>query len=58
MSNTPLTHFYFAISCNQNPTSTTSENNSEMKAVYEKNLAAFKASIAAFEKENIEGWAS
>jgi len=35
-----------------------SNKSTEMKALYEKNLAALKAGIAAFEKEDIEGWAA
>lgn len=38
--------------------STVSDNNSEMKGLYEANLAAYKAQIAAFEKEDLNGWAS
>jgi hypothetical protein len=36
----------------------TSKKNTEMKAAYEKNLASLKAGIAAFEKEDIDGWAA
>ena len=36
----------------------TSKKNAEMKALYEKNLATLKSGIAAFEREDIEGWAS
>ncbi len=35
-----------------------SKKNTEMKAVYEKNLATLKTGIAAFEKEDLEGWAA
>jgi hypothetical protein len=35
-----------------------SKKNADMKALYEKNLAVLKSSIAAFEKEDIEGWAA
>lgn len=35
-----------------------SKKNTEMKAAYEKNLASLQAGIAAFEKEDIEGWAA
>ena len=34
------------------------KKNTEMKAAYEKNLASLQAGIAAFEKEDIEGWAA
>lgn len=36
----------------------TTASNSDMKALYEKNLAVLKASIAAFENEDITGWAA
>jgi hypothetical protein len=35
-----------------------SKKNAEMKDLYEKNLASLKSGIAAFEKEDIEGWAA
>ena len=35
-----------------------SDSSSEMKTLYEANLAAYKAQIAAFEKEDLNGWAS
>ena len=35
-----------------------SKKNADMKALYEKNLATLKASIAAFEKRDLDGWAS
>ncbi len=46
--------------CNQanQKESTTSGNSKEMKAFYEANLAAFKAQVAAFEKEDLNAWAA
>ncbi len=46
--------------CNQGEQkeSTPSDNNTEMKDLYEANLAAYKAQVAAFEKEDLNGWAS
>lgn len=38
--------------------STASDTTSEMKALYDANLATFKAQVAAFEKEDLNGWAS
>lgn len=35
-----------------------SKKDTDMKALYEKNLAVLKASIASFEKEDIDGWAA
>ena len=35
-----------------------SKKNAEMKTAYEKNLASLQAGIAAFEKEDIDGWAA
>lgn len=37
---------------------TASSDKTEMKALYEKNLASLKASLVAFEKEDIDTWAS
>ena len=36
----------------------TSKKTDDMTALYEKNLAVIKSAIAAFEKKDIEGWAS
>jgi|ERR1051326_1558661 hypothetical protein len=35
-----------------------SKKSDDMKALYEKNLAVIKSSIAAFEKKDIQGWAA
>ena len=35
-----------------------SSKNADMKTMFEKNLASLKAGIAAFEKEDIDGWAA
>ena len=35
-----------------------SKKNAEMKSMYEKNLASLQAGIAAFEKEDMNGWAA
>ena len=47
-----------ACSDNEKKEDDASKKNDEMKALYEKNLAALKTSIASFEKEDIEGWAA
>jgi ketosteroid isomerase-like protein len=46
--------------CNQanQKESTTSGNSTEMKALYEANLAAYKIQIAAFEREDLNAWAA
>jgi hypothetical protein len=46
--------------CNQSgqKESTVSDNNSEMQGLYEANLAAYKAQVAAFEKKDLNDWAS
>jgi hypothetical protein len=48
------------LACNQaeNKNDGASNKSADMKALYEKNLATLKAGIAAFEKEDIEGWAA
>ena len=38
--------------------STTSDKGDDMKDLYEANLAAYKAQVAAFEKEDLNAWAS
>jgi SnoaL-like protein/putative VirB-like lipoprotein len=46
--------------CNQSEQkeSTASDSSSEMNNLYEANLTAYKAQVAAFEKEDLNGWAS
>lgn len=46
------------MSCSDKKDDDSSKKNTEMKAFYEKNLASLKAGIAAFEKEDVEGWAA
>jgi hypothetical protein len=47
------------LSCNQAPkTDDSSSKGAETKALYEKNLSALKASLQAFQDEQLDGWAS
>ena len=47
-----------ACSTNEKKEDDTSKKADDMTALYEKNLAVVKSAIAAFEKKDIEGWAS
>ena len=47
-----------ACSTNEKKEDDTSKKGDDMTALYEKNLAVVKSAIAAFEKKDIEGWAS
>ncbi len=47
-----------ACSTNEKKEDDTSKKTDDMTALYEKNLAVIKSGIAAFEKKDIEGWAS
>jgi len=44
--------------CKQKEEAAAPKKDDGMQALYEKNLATLKTSLAAFEKEDIEGWAS
>lgn len=46
------------MACSEKKDDDASKKDAEMKALYEKNLASLQAGIAAFEKEDIEGWAA
>lgn len=51
--------FVLILSCNhESKTDTSSSDKTDTKALYEKNLATLKSTISAFEKEDMEGWAS
>jgi len=46
--------------CNQSEQkeNAVSDNSTDMKSLYEANLSAYKAQVASFEKEDLNGWAS